>query len=75
MMYADLIDLEDFTERLTQLGLRLPAGANEQRVKSELDCWLHVASDEELAAFLQLSTDLSTHYELLPAVASLLYSV
>lgn len=44
MMYADLIDLEDFSERLRGLGVSVPSGADQQLVALTLENWLDKAS-------------------------------
>lgn len=58
MMFADLIDLEDFADRLRELGLALPVGADEALVAQELDSWLGEASRTGLAAVEQMIVEL-----------------
>ena len=50
MMYADLIDLEDFSDRLRALGVVLPVGADEQLIALVLEAWLAGASYVEKRA-------------------------
>lgn len=75
MMYADLIDMQDFIERLQKLGVKMSTDANAETVQTTLENWLQAASPEQLAAFRQMSEDIEAHYEVLPAVDALLHSL
>lgn len=58
MMFADLIDLEDFANRLRELGLALPVGADEALITQELNQWLAEASTSGLAAIERMIEEL-----------------
>jgi len=74
MMIAELIDLEDFADRLRKLGLALPAGADEAVIGVELEDWLGDASDDELSAFERTVSTLEVQSEgmMLPSVVALI---
>ncbi|KEA63778.1 hypothetical protein ADIMK_2080 [Marinobacterium lacunae] len=74
MMIAELIDLEDFTDRLRELGLALPVGADATAVKAELEDWLGDASSEELNAFERMVATLEAKSGgmMLPIVVALI---
>jgi len=74
MMYADLIDLEDFSDRLRELGVALPARADEQLIALEFEAWLEDASDDEKRSVERLFGELNQEPGLmLPTVAALVY--
>jgi hypothetical protein len=74
MMYADLIDLDDFTDRLREQGVALPAGADTQLIALELEAWLDDASDAEKNAVEKLFGELAQEPGLmLPTVAALVH--
>jgi len=76
MMFADLIDLEDFADRLRELGLALPVGADETLVARELDDWLGDASQTALLAVEQMIVELEQQSRglMLPSVEALVQS-
>jgi hypothetical protein len=75
MMFADLIDLEDFADRLRELGLALPVGADETLVARELEGWLEEASQSGLAAIEQMIAELEQQSRglMLPSVEAMVH--
>lgn len=74
MMYADLIDLEDFTERLRGLGVTVPSGADQQLVALTLENWLDKASfDEKRSADRLLGELEEVRGLMLPTVSALVH--
>ncbi|TCK02630.1 hypothetical protein [Marinobacterium mangrovicola] len=70
MMFADLIDLEDFASRLRELGIPVPAGADEAKVEGELETWIKEGSDEQRSALGGMLSELEKEFEglMLPSV-------
>ena len=74
MMYADLIDLEDFSERLRGLGISVPSGADQQQVALTLENWLNQASfDEKNSADRLLGELEEVRGLMLPTVSALVH--
>ena len=70
MMFADLIDLEDFASRLRELGVPVRAGADEAEVEGELEKWIRDGSDEQRSALGGMLSALEKEFEglMLPSV-------
>ncbi|MBS97689.1 MAG: hypothetical protein CMI01_03305 [Oceanospirillaceae bacterium] len=77
MMFADLIDLEDFANRLRELGLALPVGADAALIENELQDWLEGAPQDGLAAVKQMVSELERESRglMLPSVAAMVENV
>ncbi len=74
MMYADLIDLDDFAERLRGLGITVPSGADQQQVALTLENWLDKASYGEKRSADRLLGELEQVKGLmLPSVSALVH--
>lgn len=74
MMYADLIDLEDFSECLRGLGVTVPSGADQQLVALTLESWLDNASfDDKRSADLLLGELEEARGMMLPIVSALVH--
>jgi hypothetical protein len=74
MMHADLIDLEDFSERLRGLGVTVPSGADQQLVALTLESWLDKASFNEKRSADRLLGELEDVRGLmLPSVSALVH--
>lgn len=74
MMYADLIDLEDFTERLRGLGITVPSGADQQAIALSLETWLEKASYGEKRSADRLLNELEQiKGMMLPSVSALIH--
>ncbi|MFB9133674.1 hypothetical protein M1D72_17040 [Vibrio sp. AK197] len=72
MMYANLVDLEDFIFQLKQLGIEVAPNANVEQVKAQLTQWLATATPNEVKAFKTMSRELAVDAEVLPEVEPLL---
>lgn len=74
MMYADLIDLEDFSERLRGLGVTVPSGADQQQIALTLESWLDNASFKEKRSADRLLGELEeVRGMMLPSVSALVH--
>ncbi|SDH78832.1 hypothetical protein SAMN04488136_12942 [Vibrio xiamenensis] len=72
MMYANLVDLEDFSAKLIELGVEVAPRADFEQVQQALSCWLQKASSEQLTAFDRANRELADNAEVLPQVAQLM---
>lgn len=74
MMFADLVDLQDLSDKLKELGVVVPQGATQQKITELLKVWLNSASQEEMAQFETLVTELRSADDglVLPAVLEVL---
>jgi hypothetical protein len=74
MMFVDLIDLDDFAERLRGLGITVPSGADQQMVALTLENWLDKASYGEKRSADRLLGELEQIKGLmLPSVSALVH--
>ncbi len=72
MMYANLVDLDDFIAKLAELGIQIAPRSEWQQVRETLSGWLASANRQQLAAFDNASRELAEHAEVLPQVAALM---
>lgn len=72
MLIANLIDLDDFSGKLRELGVALPVGAQAELVSEVLSDWLNDATREDIAGFERLSMELGAREMMLPSVVVLL---
>ncbi len=72
MMYANLVDLEDFSAKLIELGVEVAPRADFEQVQQALSRWLQKASSEQLTAFDHANRELADNAEVLPQVAQLM---
>lgn len=76
MMFADLIDLDDFSDRLRGLGLEIPAGADAELIERELINWIDEAPQSGRETIAKMLSDLEQESQglMLPSVAAIVNS-
>ena len=76
MMFADLVDLDDFIDRLREVGLELSSGSDAAQVERQLESWIDHASRSEQMALRQLLAELERQSQglMLPEVAIMVSS-
>lgn len=77
MMFADLVDLEDLTSQLNEVGISVSSDANPEAINQATAEWLNSATPEQIKSVLGVLNEFQQASEglILPAAKTVLESL